>query len=157
LQPHTSFQRGTPVAVATIERRAPDLEESMARTGFHIVLGILLWVVFGYYWYIVFQRPITPHTRLALIIVSAIVVSISLFLVCWIFHNRRIARRHLRRRTRTEVTKTPELDFLGRKFINIDDRQLKRAPYVEVHVIEMTDKKECTGHKVYRIADTVPE
>lgn len=121
----------------------------MARTGVHITLGILLWIVFGYYWYIVFQRPITPHTQVALIGVSIIVVAMTLFLVYWIFHNRRIARRHPRRRRRFSAVAAPQADFLGRKVVAPDE--LADARYIEIHLVEMSGNDGVAEmHKIFR-------
>jgi hypothetical protein len=118
------------------------------------VLGILLWVVFGYYWHLVFQRPISQHTRFALVGVSAIVVVITLFLVYWVFHNRRIARRNQRRTRRVASVAGPDVDFLGRAIVSPRAGELARAPYVEVGVLDMDDGEgEVTGHKVFRIGD----
>ena len=129
----------------------------MARTGVHIFLGILLWIVFGYYWYIVFQRPITPHTRLALIIVSVIVAVVTLFLVFWIFHNRRIARRYPRRRKRAPESDAPTSDFLGRQLITPVQSELTAARYIEIHVVEMaSDEEDNTEHKVFRTREELP-
>lgn len=130
----------------------------MARTGVHILLGILLWIVFGYYWYIVFQRPITPHARLALVAVSIIVAAITLFLVYWIFHNRRIARRYARRRVRMTSARAPAADFLGRELVFPAPEELTAARYIEVHVVEMAGNDEETReHKVFRTRETMPE
>lgn len=123
----------------------------MARTGIHITLGILLWIVFGYYWYIVFQRPITPHTQVALIAVSIIVAAMTIFLVYWIFHNRRIARRHVRRRRRMAAVAAPQNDFLGRRLITPAEDELLAARYVEIHIVEMSgDDGDVEKHKVFR-------
>ena len=56
----------------------------MIRTTFHIVLGSLLWVVFGYYWYLVMQQPVTDETKRALMIVGAIVAFITIVDALWI-------------------------------------------------------------------------
>lgn len=130
----------------------------MARNGFHIFLGILLWVVFGYYWYIVFQRPISPHTRFALIAVTSIVAAITLFIVYWVFHNRRIARKNERRGRRLRGAGAGAVDFLGRAIVSPGDAELARARYIEVGVVEMGGEDEdITGHKVFRVVDRVPE
>lgn len=129
----------------------------MTRTILHILLGVLLWVVFGYYWWLVAHRPITGHTEFALVAVGALVGGISLFLVAWMFHNIRIARRRQRRRTRIAGVAAPEADFLGRTFIARSEDELRRAPYVEVHVVETTDREGTREQKVFRIADRAPE
>ena len=69
----------------------------MARTFFHIVLGALMWVVFGYYWYLVVQQPVTEHTKNALAIVGIIIAAITLFDVFWILHNIRVSKNGKRR------------------------------------------------------------
>ena len=126
----------------------------MARTGLHILLGILLWVVFGYYWHLVFQRPITPHTRFALIAVGVIVATITLFLLFWVVHNRRIARKNRRRKRRVVGAAGPDVDFLGRAIVLPGAASLAKASYIEVGVLEMSDDGGgITGHKVFRAGD----
>lgn len=129
----------------------------MGRNVLHILLGILLWVVFAYYWYLVVQRPITGHTLLALIIVGSLVAGIALFLVIWILHNRRIARRKDRRKDRVENASVPEKDFLGRRFVESDEASLKRAGYIEVHLVEIVDHSGQAVHKVLRPKIDIPE
>lgn len=128
----------------------------MTRTTLHILLGVLLWVVFGYYWWLVAHRPVTPHTRFALVAVGTLVAGISLFLVYWVFHNIRIAKRRQRRRARVQGGTAPATDFLGRTFLARSEDELQRAPYVEVHVVETTDDEGTREQKVFRIADRVP-
>jgi hypothetical protein len=120
-----------------------------------MLLGLLLWVVFAYYWHIVMQRPITEETRRALLIVGGIVAGITLFDLGWIFHNIRIARRSRRRHRRAEAP-APAADFLGRTFMAQSDDALRRARYVEVTVVEMSDQAGSTGHKLFRVSDHVP-
>jgi hypothetical protein len=74
----------------------------MIRTIVHIILGLLLWVVFCFYWHIVMQQPITEQTRRALIIVGTAVAVITIFDWFWIFHNLRIAKHSRRRGRRAE-------------------------------------------------------
>jgi hypothetical protein len=128
----------------------------MARTIFHIVLGALLWVVFGYYWYLVMQQTITVETKRALIIVGTLVVGITLFEVFWILHNIRIARRGKRRDRRTALD-PPANDFLGRAFITQSEHALRTARYIEVHVIEIADDKDIVQHKLLRALELDPE
>ena len=128
----------------------------MRRTHLHIALGILLWIVFGYYWHIVVQQPLSPHTRVALVAVGSIVGAIVVFLYLWVLYNMRIARQG-RRKTRREVAVSPGTDFLGRTFIATSDEELRRAPYIEVHVVETEDGTGLSAeHKIFRVADTLP-
>ena len=128
----------------------------MIRSTFHILLGVLLWVVFGYYWHIVMQRPVTHETRHALLIVGCIVAVITAFDTAWIFYNLRIAR-HNKRKDRRAEPPPPLNDFLGRTFIAQSEDVIRRARYVEVHVIEIADAEhEGAGHKMFRVSDELP-
>lgn len=129
----------------------------MGRNILHIIFGILLWIVFAYYWYLVVQRPITGHTQVALIIVGSLIVAITLFLSIWILHNRRIARRNDRRKKRPDAVEVPETDFLGRPFIESDNDELKRARYIEVHLVDIVDQSGEVVHKVLRPRVDIPE
>jgi len=128
---------------------------TMTRTIVHIILGLLLWVVFCFYWYIVMQQPITEQTRHALTIVGTVVAVITIFDWFWIFHNLRIAK-HTRRRGRRAEPAPPRTDFLGRAFMAQDD-VLHHARYIEVSVVEMSDDRQSAGHKLFRVRDAVPE
>jgi hypothetical protein len=128
----------------------------MARTVLHILLGIALWAVFGWYWHLVMQQPVTPEAKRALLVVAIIVAGIWLFDVYWIFHNLRIARRGRRRNRRPEPA-LPATDFLGRTFMAQSDEVLRRARYIEVHVVEMADEQGSAGHKLFRVNERVPE
>ena len=127
----------------------------MTRNIIHILLGLLLWVVFCFYWHLVMQQPITDETKRALAIVATMVAVITLFDWVWIFHNLRI-HKNTRRRARRTMPRMPISDFLGRKFTEQDD-MLRRARYIEVSIIEMADELESEGRKLFRVSDTVPE
>jgi hypothetical protein len=127
----------------------------MTRNIIHIVFGILLWVVFAMYWSLVMQQPISDETRRALAIVGTIVGVLTVFDWFWVFHNVRIARNSRRRGRRAEAP-LPAADFLGRTFM-AQDEQLRRARYVEVSVVEMADRQNAAGHKLFRVSETVPE
>jgi len=127
----------------------------MTRTIIHILLGLVLWVVFCFYWHLVMQQPITDETKRALVIVATLVGIIAVFDWLWIFHNVRIHKRS-RRRARRAMPRLPIADFLGRTFTE-QDEMLHRARYIEVSIIEMADERETAGHKLFRVNDTVPE
>ncbi|HET6462700.1 MAG TPA: hypothetical protein VFH33_02785 [Candidatus Krumholzibacteria bacterium] len=127
----------------------------MTRTVIHILLGLVLWVVFCFYWHLVMQQPITGETKRALVIVATMVAGITLFDWAWIFHNLRIYKR-TRRRERRAMPRFPIVDYLGRKFTE-EDEMLHRARYIEVSIIEMADARESEGRKLFRVSDIVPE
>ncbi len=128
----------------------------MARTFFHIVLGSLMWVVFGYYWYLVVQQPVTEHTQRALTIVGLIIAVITVFDVFWILHNIRVARKG-KRRVRGPAAAPPAEDFLGRSYVIPGDELVRAARYVEVHVIEVEDKQRVVQQKLLRVPELEPE
>jgi hypothetical protein len=127
----------------------------MSRTFIHMLLGVLLWVVFGYYWYLVMRQPVTEQTRHALLTVGCIVAVVTLFDLFWIGHNVRISRR-TRRLTRPAATDAPLADFLGRTFVAQSEEQLRRARYIEVHVVQIEDNDQAAGHKLFRVTDHIP-
>lgn len=128
----------------------------MTRTILHILLGAVLWVVFGYYWYLVMQQPVTEHTKRALVAVGTIVAVITLFDAGWILHNIRIAR-FGKRRTRQTAAEAPALDFLGRSFIAASEDAVRAARYIEVHVVEIADGDQSVKHKLLRVSELEPE
>ena len=129
----------------------------MKRSTLHIALGALLWVVFAYYWYLVVQRPITPHTKIALMSVGCLVGGISLFSIYWILYNIRIANKRGRRRKRRDAPDKPTHDFLGRAYVAQNDADLTNARYLEVHLIEVEDGDSVTQSKMFRSIDILPE
>jgi len=128
----------------------------MARTFIHILLGGLLWAVFAWYWRLVMQQTISGETKHALVVVGSIVAGITIFDLFWVLHNLRIAR-HGRRRNRRPEPAAPTADFLGRTFMAQSDEVLRRAHYVEVHVVNISDQEDAAGHKLFRVSDVVPE
>lgn len=126
------------------------------RTTLHIVLGVLLWAVFAWYWYLVMKQPVTDETKRALAIVGAIVAVITIFDFFWVLYNVRLARRS-RRRSRPAEVPAPLLDFLGRTFVTQNDETLRRARYIEVHVVQMEGGESAGGHKLFRVTGEVPD
>ena len=128
----------------------------MTRTILHILLGALLWIVFGYYWYLVVQQPVTDQTKRALAIVGSIVAVITISQAFWVLYNIRIAR-YGKRRDRRTLAEPPATDFLGRSFIAQSEDALRSARYIEIHVVDIEDEKETIKHKLLRISELEPE
>ena len=61
------------------------------RNFLHYLISILLWVLFGYYWYVVVQRQIDRDTLQPLAILFAITALGLAITLWWIAHNKRIA------------------------------------------------------------------
>lgn len=123
----------------------------------HILVAFVMWLVFGWYWWLVVQRPLNPHTRVALLVVASIVAVAAVATLAWIGHNRRIARVRNRRRRRPEAPDAPPHDYLGRTLIVHDAETLRHAPYVEVHVVDVEQPGRRTQHKVFHVPSRLPE
>ena len=68
----------------------------------------------------------------------------------------RLARRE-RRFSRRDSKAAPAADFLGRTVTAMDEAELKRASYIEVHLVESPDDPEAPGHKVFRASGKAPD
>jgi len=61
------------------------------RNFLHYLISILLWILFGYYWYVVVQRQISRESLEPLVILTGITVLGLVITLWWIAHNKRIA------------------------------------------------------------------
>jgi hypothetical protein len=64
----------------------------------HTVLSILMWCLFGYYWWVVSRQQLNPSTIDALQMLAGLIVAGLLLTVGWVVHNVRLARRFGRRK-----------------------------------------------------------
>ena len=100
----------------------------------HAILAILLWIVFVIYWRIVFQRPMSYETKIALFTLGALAFISILFLTVWVFHNVMIHKRLHRRKERRGGMREPNQDFMGRWIVIDHPEVLRRANYIEIDV-----------------------
>ncbi len=122
----------------------------------HILMGVLLWVLFLYYWHLVMSQPISDHTRTALIIVVSLVAFITIFDIVWVHYNMNLVRQD-RRLSRPVPAPLPTTDFLGREFIAPDDVDVRTAGYIEVDILNVDTKTHRGGKKMFRAPTEVPE
>ena len=112
------------------------------RNVLHTVFSVLLWMLFGYYWYVVGQRSINPATINAVLALgSAVAVGVILTLI-WVAHNLRLARKFGRRKGFDAPPETFETDCLQRPLVHPPVHELRRAKIVNVSL-------DAEGRKVY--------
>ena len=116
------------------------------RHALHIVISILLWILFGYYWYVVVaQREVSVDTLHAMgVLVGSTALGLALTL-WWVAHNRRIAARGRRKDTLPSPPEPFDTDYLGRPVEAPEIGDLKNARVIDV---ELDDE----GHKIYKLA-----
>ncbi len=114
------------------------------RNFLHYLVSVLLWILFGYYWYVVVERQIGRDSlQPLLILVGLTVLGLSITL-WWIAHNKRIAARGKRNTLMPPPDEPFEFDNLNRPIIAPDIVLLKAAA-------EITVALDYQGDKVYTI------
>ncbi len=112
------------------------------RNFFHYLVSILLWILFGYYWYVVSGRQISWDTFQALIVLGLISLLGLLVTAGWVRHNQNIARRNTRTSRPSSAEELLTHDHLGRPIIAPLIAEMKQAHVVSINL----DQK---GNKVY--------
>ena len=125
----------------------------MLRHAMHAIAAVLLWAVFGYYWWIVLRRPMNPDTRTALSILAILVLAGVIFLTAWVFHNIRIYRTRQRRKERRKALADNDRDYLGRRIVMDDPYMLLRSNYIEVEVTGAAAPGGTVEEKTFRARD----
>jgi hypothetical protein len=120
----------------------------------HAILAILLWIVFVIYWRIVFQRPMSPETKIALFTLGSIAFLSILFLSVWVFHNILISKKLHRRKERRGGMREPNQDFMGRWIVIDHPEVLRRASYIEVEVKSNMVDGKVVKEKIFRPVKT---
>lgn len=113
------------------------------RNFLHYLFSVLLWILFGYYWYVVFERQLTRETLYPvglLFALTALGLAITLW---WIAHNKRIAAKGKRKNFMAPPAEPFEKDNLERPVVGDDLADLRNAAEVIISLDE-------DGNKVYR-------
>ncbi len=113
-----------------------------------LVASILLWLVFGWYWYLVMQRQLGPTTLRAVGLLLLISLAGLAATLLWVAHNQRLAARNRRRGAPPGVAEPSVADHLGRPLAGPGPEALRAAKVV---VITIDDQ----GRKVRREAQGV--
>ena len=101
----------------------------------HIIVSLGMWLLFGYYWYVVLGREIGASTIQALGILSVIIVCGLIATFWWVSHNMRLARRNRRLNPPSTQPETFEHDSLGRAIVAPDLARLRAARIVDVEIL----------------------
>jgi len=120
------------------------------RNALHVIIAVLLWLLFGYYWYVVMQQPMNPDTKTALVSLGVLSFLTILCLSGWVFHNIRIARQFPRRKVRRAGGREPVQDFLGRWIIVDEPDAIVDANYIEVEVRSTSVEGKVVEEKIFR-------
>ena len=118
------------------------------RNLFHTVISILMWCLFGYYWYVVGQRQITASSLQALGVLALITLLGVALTLWWISHNKKLASRNRRSQAPKTPPETFETDYLDRTLVSPGIEVLKTASTI---VISLDDDDQ----KVYAVAEGV--
>ena len=114
------------------------------RNFLHFLISILMWILFGYYWYVVVERQIDRDSLQPLAILFAITAVGLGITLWWIAHNNRIAARGKRKNLMTAPKEPFEFDNQKRPIVAPDMDLLKAAGRVTITVDDQ-------GQKVYTI------
>ena len=114
------------------------------RNAFHIFVSVLMWCVFGYYWYLVGRDQINSASIQAVGTLGLITILGLLVTIWWIVHNKRVAGRYRRRKEFQSTKETYDNDFLGRPIVGSPPAELRQARTIVV-AVDDDGNKVCTA------------
>lgn len=112
------------------------------RNALHITISVLMWCLFGWYWYVVGQRKLNPETLDAVVVLGTVVTVGVVLTLLWVAHNLRLSRKFGRRKGFKGPPETFTHDHLQRPLIAPPLEELRRAKIVTIAL-------DADGHKVY--------
>ncbi len=118
------------------------------RNFIHYLFSVLLWILFGYYWYVVSGRRISLATFQAVIILAIVSLLGLLATALWVQHNKRIARRNRRAAPPAPPVESHERDYLGRPVVLADGVDIRQARVISINL-------DPDGNKVYAVSGAV--
>lgn len=118
------------------------------RHALHLFASILMWALFGWYWYLVMQRQIGPSSLRAVGLLLLISLAGFALTLLWVAHNRRVAARNRRQGTLPPAPEAATADHLGRPLAGPEAEVLRQAKVVVVTL-------DAQGRKVLRGAEGV--
>ena len=120
------------------------------RNLFHTIISVIMWCLFGYYWYVVGRRQITASSLEAVGVLALITLLGLIITLWWIAHNKKLASRNRRLAAPPTKPETFETDYLGRKLVSPGIDVLQAAASIVVWVDQ-------DGQKVYAVAEGVTD
>lgn len=122
------------------------------RNAIHVFVSLLMWCLFGYYWYVVSQNQLNQASLQAVGILAIIVVVGLGLTLWWVAHNKKLAQRNRRTSAPATVPETFDFDFLGRPLDRPSVDALKAAQVIEVVLGPGRDGQDQElGRKVYSV------
>ena len=91
-----------------------------------------MWILFGWYWYLVMQRQVSGTSLRAVGLLLIVSVFGLLGTMAWVAHNKRLAARNRRRGSPPPVSELLATDHVGRPLAGADAASLKAAKVVVV-------------------------
>lgn len=124
----------------------------------HTAISLLMWCLFGYYWYVVSQREIGAETIQALGVLSIVIIVGIAGTLWWVAHNKRLAQRNRRNSPPPEVPEPFDTDYLNRPIVAPDIKILQAASIIDIELVPLSEEEaaadpdnEYAGKKVYSV------
>jgi len=128
------------------------------RNIFHVVISLLMWCLFGYYWFVVSKREIGAETLQALVVLSIVILVGLIVTFWWVKHNKKLALRNRRNTPPPPVPEPFESDTLNRPIIAPSINELQAASIIDIELVPYTEEEkaadpdnEYPGKKVYSV------
>lgn len=121
------------------------------RNFFHVAISLLMWGVFGYYWFLVSRDQMNRTSFQAVAILAVITIVGVLLTLWWVSHNKKLAQRNRRKGSPDTVPETFDADTLGRKLERPEIGALQAAQVIDIDLGDSSDQKPPT--KIYTIAE----
>jgi hypothetical protein len=125
----------------------------------HVVISLLMWCLFGYYWYVVSGREIGDDTVQALGVLSIVITLGLMGTLWWVQHNKRLAQRNRRSSAPPTIPEPFDFDYLKRPIVAPDISILQAASIIDIEVVPPSEEEtaadpenEYAGKKVYTVA-----
>lgn len=118
----------------------------------HVIVSVLMWGLFGYYWYVVSGREIGEATIQALGVLAVVIIVGLILTFWWVAHNKKLARRNRRSTSPATSPETFVADTLGRPITAPDMAVLHAARIVDIHLDIDADNPDDVGRKIYTAA-----
>ena len=125
----------------------------------HVVISLLMWCLFGYYWFVVSKREIGDDTIQALVVLSIVIVGGIIGTLGWVAHNKRLARRNRRSTPPPPVPEPFDVDYLKRPIVAPDIKVLQAASIIDIELAPLSEEEaaadpdnQYAGKKVYSVA-----
>jgi len=126
--------------------------DSDVRNILHIVVSVLMWCLFGYYWYVVSGREIGAATLQALGVLGLVIVLGLILTFWWVAHNKKLARRNRRNRAPETVPESFAADHLGREITGPGLEVLRETQVVDIRLETENDGEDTLTRKAYAAA-----